>query len=144
MSREKQLGQEPAGEENRFCAFILRGDFSRVRTRSVPAQEKPYPPLAQVTEHQPVFDLSPVRGTLIGFRSPAFVKGVNIPGFHLHFLADDLSGGGHVLDFELTEGVLEADTIHEWLRICLPAGNSSFDRADLARDRAGELQKVEK
>ena len=121
----------------------MRGEFSRVRTRSVPAQTKPYPPLAEVTKTQPVFDLANVRGTLIGFRSPAFVKGVNVPGFHLHFLTDDRSGGGHVLDFELIRGTLEADTLHDWLHLYLPPESAAFGAADLTGDRTAELKAVE-
>lgn len=30
-------------QQNRFCAFIVRGEFTRVVVRSVPAQKKPYP-----------------------------------------------------------------------------------------------------
>jgi len=131
-------------QQNRFCTFRLRGDFRRVRTRSVPLQHKPYPPLAQVTATQTVFTLSNVRGALIGFRSPAFVKGVNVPGYHTHFLADDLSGGGHVLEFEMTRGILEADTVHEWLSIYLPTGSASFGEADLTPDRTADLKAVEK
>lgn len=130
-------------QHNRFCAFRIRGNFRYVKTRSVPAQKKPYPPLAEVTRTQRVFALSNVRGVVIGFRSPAFVKGVNVPGYHMHFLADDLSGGGHVLDFEATDGALTADTVHEWLSIHLPTGSTSFYDADLTRDRTTDLKTVE-
>jgi acetolactate decarboxylase len=133
-----------APQQNRFCAFIVRGDFRHVRARSVPAQKRPYPPLTEVTRSQTIFTLSKVHGTLIGFRSPAFVKGVNVPGYHVHFLADDLSGGGHVLEFEMTQGILEADTVHEWLNIYLPKENAYFDAADLTKDLSGDLQTVEK
>ncbi len=131
-------------QTNRFCAFRVHGVFSHVQTRSVPAQHKPYPPLAEVTKTQPVFSLSDVTGTLLGFRAPPFVKGVNVPGYHMHFLADDHSGGGHVLGFDLTRGVLEADTVNEWLSIYLPTGSASFGSADLTQDRAAALQSVEK
>ena len=130
-------------QPNRFCAFIARGDFSHVRARSVPSQKKPYPPLAEVTKTQPVFTLSNVRGAVIGFRSPDFVKGVNVPGYHMHFLTDDLSGGGHLLDFEMTGGTLEADTVHEWLNIYLP-GSESFGAVDLTKDRTTDLKAAEK
>lgn len=131
-------------EPNRFCAFKVRGTFDHVKARSVPAQQKPYPPLVEVTRNQPVFNLSNVQGTLIGFRSPPFVKGVNVPGYHVHFLVEDHSGGGHVLDFVMREGTLEADTVHDWLNIYLPTENPSFARADLTVDRTGETQAVEK
>ncbi len=130
--------------DNNFCAFRLRGKFHRMKTRSVPAQEQPYPPLAEVTANQPVFDRENVEGTLIGFLSPDFVRGVNVPGFHMHFLADDLSGGGHVLACELSEGVLEADTVHDSLLILLPVKSEDFAAADLSLDRSEELDRVEK
>jgi len=131
-------------EPNRFCAFRVRESFLRVRTRSVPVQSKPYPPLAEVTKNQPVFELSSVRGTLVGFRSPPFVKGVNVPGYHMHFLADDRSSGGHVLAFEMDRGTLEMDATHDWLHVYLPQRSASFAAADLSQDRSKELQRVEK
>ncbi len=131
-------------EPNRFCAFRLHGTFERVRTRSVPAQHKPYRPLAEIAKEQPEFDLLAVRGTLIGFRAPPFVKGVNVPGYHMHFLADDLGSGGHVLSFDLAEGTLELDTVHDWLHVVLPGGSDAFATADLSRDRTQELESVEK
>ena len=131
-------------QQNKFCAFAVHGRFSRVRTRSVPSQKKPYPPLSEVTKTQSVFAITNVTGTMMGFRCPPFVKGVNVPGYHLHFLADDRSGGGHVLAFDLTQGVLEADTVHEWLHLYLPTESASFGAADLTQDRAATLQNVEK
>ncbi len=144
MAGLEEMIREIAPGENSFCAFRLRGKFSRMKTRSVPAQEKPYPPLAEVTANQPVFEMANVEGTLIGFLSPGFVRGINVPGFHMHFLADDLSGGGHVLAFELAEGVLEADTVHDALLILLPAKSAGFASADLSLDRAEELERIEK
>lgn len=131
-------------QSNRFCAFIMHGEFRRVVTRSVPAQRKPYPPLADVTKTQPVFTLSNVSGTLIGFRSPAFVKGLNVPGYHVHFLTDDHAAGGHVLEFEMASGTLGLDTVHEWLHLYLPADSSAFGATDLAKDRGADLESAEK
>jgi len=131
-------------QPNQFCAILLHGTFSHVWTRSIPAQKKPYPTLVEATKTQSVFELSEVRGTLIGFRSPAFVKGINVPGYHLHFLADDRSSGGHVLDFEMSKGVLKIDSLHDWLHLYLPQESDAFGQADLTVDRSTELQAVEK
>ncbi|MBN2831501.1 MAG: acetolactate decarboxylase [Candidatus Omnitrophica bacterium] len=130
--------------QNRFCAFILHGDFNRVQTRSVSAQKKPYPALKEVIKNQPVFELLNVRGSLIGFRSPDFIKGLNVPGYHIHFVTDDFLAGGHVLEFEATKGTLKIDTVHDWISIYLPADNQCFNEADLKTDRAEELDSVEK
>ena len=68
----------------------------------------------------------------------------NVPGYHMHFLADDLGGGGHVLAFTLAEGTLELDTVHDWLHVVLPGGSDAFATADLSRDRTRELEAAEK
>jgi acetolactate decarboxylase len=130
-------------QPNRFAAFIVRGNFHTVQTRSIPAQSKPYPPLAEATKSQSIFDFSQVTGTVLGFRLPAFVDGVNVPGYHIHFLTDDHTGGGHVLAFEMTDGVLNVDTIHDWMHIYFPLESDAFGTADLAQDRSQELQDVE-
>jgi acetolactate decarboxylase len=130
-------------EQNLSVAFIVRGNFSRMQTRSVPGQAEPYPPLAEVTKHQAVFDFADVNGVMVGFRLPAFVAGVNVPGYHMHFLTEDLSAGGHVLDFELRDGTLEMDTLHDWLHIYFPTDSDAFGAADLTQDRTEELDAVE-
>jgi acetolactate decarboxylase len=128
---------------NLFSAVRIKGRFESMRTRSVPAQKKPYPPLAEVTKNQPEFDMSNVSGTIVGFRCPPYVKGINMPGYHLHFLSDDLSSGGHVLDFVFDEGVVEIDFCNRFLMI-LPEDDSAFSELDLGVDRSGDLEKAER
>ena len=86
----------PAGASS--CALRLDGRFDLVRARSVPRQEPPYRPLTEVVADQHVFELFDVEGTMLGFRFPTYVEGIEVPGFHLHFLSADRSRGGHVLD----------------------------------------------
>ncbi len=86
----------PAGAVT--CAIRLDGRFELVRARSVPAQSPPYRPLAEVVADQHVFELAGVEGTMLGFRFPAYVEGIEVAGYHLHFLTEDRSRGGHVLD----------------------------------------------
>ncbi len=130
-------------DQNLFCAFRVEGTFKSLRVRSVPAQTKPYMPLAEVTKNQSVFDFVNVKGTLVGFRSPAFVKGINVPGYHIHFLSANRIQGGHVLALALEEGTLEVDSKIEWLRVFLPSESRDFAKANLSRDRSRELQSVE-
>jgi acetolactate decarboxylase len=54
-----------------------------------------------------------VRGTLVGFRSPAFVKGINQVGYHFHFLTDDQRAGGHALSFQITSGTVEIGILRQ-------------------------------
>jgi acetolactate decarboxylase len=129
--------------DNIFYAIKIEGTFSYMKTRSVPAQEKPYPPLAEVTPKQPIFEFSDVEGTIVGFKCPAYVAGVNVPGYHLHFLTDSKDGGGHVLDLEIKEAIASIDYTSEFLMI-LPSEGSGFYDLDLTQDKQKELEQVEK
>ncbi|MEW6444081.1 MAG: acetolactate decarboxylase [bacterium] len=92
-----------------FYAIRVDGVFEHVKTRSVPAQTRPYPVLTEVIKQQASFELRNVRGTLVGFWCPAYVGGVNVAGYHLHFVTSDRTAGGHVLELKLKEGVLKLD-----------------------------------
>jgi acetolactate decarboxylase len=100
LSHEELLARletlAPAGASS--CAIRLDGRFGLVRARSVPAQSPPYRPLVEVVADQHVFDLVDVAGTMLGFRFPAYAEGIEVGGYHLHFISDDRSRGGHVLD----------------------------------------------
>jgi acetolactate decarboxylase len=81
-----------------ILAIRIAGEFKYVKVRSVPRQEKPYPGLAEALKHQTEFELKNVSGTLVGFRCPSYMVGVNVPGYHFHFITADKKAGGHTLD----------------------------------------------
>jgi acetolactate decarboxylase len=91
------------------CAVRVDGRFEYVKTRSVPRQHKPYPPLVEVVENQPTFELHDISGSLVGFRFPDYAQGLNVSGYHFHFITADRSAGGHVLACRLTRGGLYID-----------------------------------
>lgn len=126
---------------NLFYAVRATGRFDSVRTRSVPRQAKPYPPLAEVAAHQPTFDFSNEPGDLVGFWSPAFSKGLGVPGFHLHFVNAERSGGGHMLDCAFESLTISLDETSAFT-VLLPE-SEDFAGTDLGRDRGGELHSVE-
>lgn len=134
-------GVLPTG--NIFYAIKIEGVFSYMKTRSVPAQKKPYPPLVEVTKNQPVFEFNDAEGVIVGFLCPAYVAGVNVPGYHLHFLNSSKNAGGHILEFKVKQAVISVDYTSEFLMI-LPGEESDFYKLDLTRDKQSELQKAEK
>jgi acetolactate decarboxylase len=102
-------------------AVRVDGHFDYVKTRSVPRQNKPFPPLVEVVEHQPTFEFRGLRGSLAGFRFPDRVGGLNVAGYHFHFISEDRSVGGHLLECRIACGELRID--HEaGLQLELPAG----------------------
>lgn len=129
--------------ENIFYAIKVTGTFSYMKTRSVPGQQKPYPPLVEVTAHQPEFEFTDIGGTIAGFRSPPYVAGVNVIGYHLHFLTDDCKAGGHILDFTISSATVEIDYTSDFLMI-LPGEGSDFYHLDLTQDKQEELNQAEK
>ena len=109
------------------CAVRLDGRFELVRARSVPAQEPPYRPLTEVVAEQHVFELGDVAGTMLGFRFPAYVEGIEVAGYHLHFISEDRSRGGHVLDSRAAAGLRARLDPSDDLHIELPP---AIDLAD--------------
>ncbi|HEY1355810.1 MAG TPA: acetolactate decarboxylase, partial [Solirubrobacterales bacterium] len=101
------------------CAIRLDGRFESVRARSVPRQHPPYRPLAEVVADQREFDLDGVAGTMVGFRFPSYAEGIEVGGFHLHFIDADRRRGGHVLDSRLAEATARLDPSND-LHIELP------------------------
>ena len=72
-------------------------------------------------------------------RQPA---GVNVPGYHLHFISRNRAQGGHLLALELASGTAQVDVLDRWA-LQLPR-TKDFAEVDLARDRRQELTGVEK
>lgn len=83
-------------------AIKVHGEFDYVQTRSVPKQQKPYPPLKEVVKKQSVFDFKNIKGTAVGFWVPDYMKSINTPGYHFHFITDDKKGGGHLLQCKIS------------------------------------------
>jgi acetolactate decarboxylase len=110
---------------NLFYAIRIEGTFKTVKARSVPAQKKPYKPLLEVVKHQSVFTFKNIEGVIVGFRGPKFIKGVGVPGYHLHFISKDGKKGGHVLDFELSGGNCAIDQCDNFL-LRLPTRRKYF------------------
>ncbi len=81
----------------------LRGTDARhispMKVRAIPAQQKPYPTLTDAAKNQSVYTYADTTGTVVGFYTPVFFKGLNVAGYHLHFISDDRQTGGHILDF---------------------------------------------
>ncbi len=126
---------------NLFYVWKISGTFPYMKTRSVPRQAEPYPPLAEATKNQAVFEFQDVKGTLVGVWCPDYAKTLNVAGYHLHFLTEDGQAGGHVLECALAEGTAALDSTAEFAMV-LPQ-NEHFARTDLAGTSEEDVKKVE-
>jgi len=114
-------------------AFRIDGTFPQIRTRSVAGQKPPYRRLIEVIKDQVTFDLENVSGTIVGFRVPGYLEGVNVPGYHMHFLTADRKAGGHVLAFRASRLRVAADaltTVHVELPQDPRFSTKDFPRVD--------------
>jgi acetolactate decarboxylase len=87
-------------DTNFIYAVKIEGTFTYLKTRSIPLQQKPYKKMAEVLKTQPIFESENIKGTMVGYRFPAYVNRINQPGYHFHFITFEKNSGGHVLDLK--------------------------------------------
>lgn len=127
--------------QNLFYAVKIEGKFSYMKTRSVPEQVKPYPPLTEAVKNQQVTESHDIEGTVIGFRCPPYVDGVNVPGYHCHFIDKARKVGGHVLDLQTADVKITIDDTANFV-MELP-GTQGFYKVNLGTGAPAGLQQVE-
>lgn len=127
-----------ATNPNVFCAIRVEGRFSFMKTHALQKQSKPYPPTAEVVKGCVRTELRNVSGTIVGFRGVPWVRGINDTGYHLHFLTDDRTQGGHVLEFTMDSGTCAISTCNNHV-ILLPEKGAVLDGIDMNRDLVGEF-----
>ena len=116
---------------NLIYAVKISGMFKYIESRSEEKQLRPYSNLADVLKDQSVFKFKNINGTMVGFKIPSYLQGVNIPGYHFHFLSEDKKSGGHTLDCISGDLKIEIQTLFN-LEIKFPA-NDEFYKAGLEK-----------
>ena len=81
--------------DNMLYAIRVDGFFQEVQVWSVSRQEN-YQPLNEEDHNRPALSFENIHGVLAGFYTPKFIRSLNFPGFHLHFLTADRRYGGHL------------------------------------------------
>lgn len=152
--RELSLGVIPSYEQfeermKELCprediplAVHFTGRFGRMKVRTVRRQERDGVGLAEAAKDEAVFVLRDIAGDLVGFRLPEYVRGVNAPGWHLHFVDADRKAGGHVVNFSILDGTLRLCHANDY-QIRLPDTPDALSGLDLKRDWSGDLKAAE-
>lgn len=129
--------------KNLFLGVKITGEFKKMHIRIMPKQEKPYKRLVEVSEQQPEFTQTDIKGTIVGFFTPELFQGVAAAGFHLHFIDEDHKFAGHIIDFELSEGTAEISRIESLIQH-FPVEDPTFVQTEIDyADLASEIQKAE-
>jgi acetolactate decarboxylase len=68
-----------------------------------------------------VFEITAVDGTMLGFRFPDYAEGIEVSGWHVHFISTERSRGGHVLASRSSALHVQLDPSGE-LHVELPPG----------------------
>ena len=126
---------------NVFFAVRIDGRFERMKVRVV-CRTAPGVRLVDATANQVESDLGPISGTLVGFWSPPYASGLEVAGYHLHFLSDDRRAGGHVLDCA-GRGLKTQIQMEGSVHVALP-DNRAFLNANLENDPTADLAQAER
>ena len=126
--------------DNLFYAFRIDGHFEHVHTRAM-RETLDGLPLAKSAAIQPEFEFTNVDGTLVGIWAPQFSSALNIAGYHFHFLSEDRTKGGHLLECSGRNLRVRVERLNDF-HLSLPE-SEEFLRADLTKDTSKDLAYAE-
>ena len=127
---------------NAFYFVKIPANFNSILVRSEAKQKKPYPTLVQslqATQQEKTFENA--NGTVVGLYCPPYMGGLNTPGWHFHFVSEDKTFGGHVLDLNIKSGKVEFDKTDNF-NMRLPK-KGDFQKLDLAQDLSKDIHSAE-
>lgn len=127
---------------NNFYMIKVEGTFDKMQVRSELPQNQPYKPLAEVLKtDQTVFDYDNVKGTIVGLYCPNYMDKLNAVGWHFHFISEDKTKGGHILECSFNSAEASFD-VSNGFAMTLP-NNEMFNNFDLTVDQSNDIKKVE-
>ena len=128
---------------NSMHVVRIDGFFEKVDARSEEPYKSHHVTLKEVLDkNQTSFVFENIRGSLVGVYFPDHMDGINMPGWHLHFLSEDKTRGGHVFNVIMKQGTVRLDKISR-IEIELPKA-AAFDTYSLKQASEEEIKKVEK
>lgn len=140
--KEKLNAMVEENGKNLFYFVKMSGTFEKMNVRSEIKQEKPYKTLDKALEtDQREFNYDNITGTVVALYCPDYMNGLNTPGWHFHFISDDKTKGGHLLDLQFAKATAEYDATPEF-DMCL-TDNGDFQQMELAKDVSDAIKRVE-
>ena len=120
----------------------IDGEFRQIRARSESAHRSRHVDLKDIlAKTQRDFAFDDISGTLVRIYYPDYMDGINAPGWHVHFISEDRSKGGHVFDMDMIRGRIRLTKINR-IEIQLPT-EPAFDTYSLKEASGSDIKKVE-
>lgn len=121
---------QPIVDQNKniFYMFLAHAKFSKMHVRSCYKCAKPYPTHAETACEQREYHYENE-------------EGINLPGWHFHFLLDDKTHGGHILGLSADEFKFKMNAIPEFDLVLLT--DSDFGKLNLTEDLSESTNAVE-
>lgn len=143
-SLQERLNQTVRGNgANLFYMVRISGEFPAIKARSEYKQEKPYRELdVALAADQIECDYENVRGTMVGLYCPSFMGGLNSIGWHFHFITEDRTRGGHVLQVSVGSADAAFDATPAFA-LALPEDDTGFQSMDLGRNMDEAIRRAE-
>ena len=128
--------------KNLFYMVKINGTFQKMFVRSELKQEKPYKSLDKaLATDQREFNYDNAKGTVVGLYCPDYMGGLNTPGWHFHFISDDRTKGGHILDLSFKSAQAQLDKTPEFDMTL--SDTDTFQGMELSKDVSDAIKKVE-
>lgn len=126
--------------DNLFTGIRIDASFESLMMRAA-CPARPGEGLLEATRHQSEFSADATEGTIVGFWAPEYARSVGVPGYHFHFISDDRTIGGHVLDMRIGSGEIQLQTETE-LHLAIPE-TAEFLTSDLTGEHRDEIEAAE-
>ncbi len=120
----------------------IDGEFALVDARSESGYRSVHTSLKTILDDtQKAFKFENIRGSLVCVYYPDYMDGINAAGWHLHFISEDRTKGGHVFEIHMKSGTVTIDKINR-IELRLP-DEPVFDTYSLKSALNDEIKQVE-
>lgn len=127
---------------NSMHVIQIHGTFEKIYARSEAPYRAHHVTLKEMLDTtQKSFEFSNISGSLVGVYYPDYMDGINAAGWHLHFINNDRTKGGHVYEIKMSHGKVRLSR-KNCIEIQLP-NDPAFDTYALKTASKDEIKHVE-
>ena len=127
---------------NSMHVVRIDGEFELIDARSESPYKSVHVSLKDILgKTQKAFQFKNIKGSLVCVYFPDYMDGINASGWHLHFLSEDKTLGGHVFEIIMKSGKGILDKINS-IELKLP-DEPMFDTYSLKNASEHEIKAVE-